>query len=105
MTIILHILSSRAHGRNQNLVLRGHLLQDTTPLAMRSEEVEKAFTLPLSRYQIRGRDGSVGEVVIKPDALQVVTRDANRLWIRLQEEGCSIKEIRSNQSKFIGFYF
>ena len=35
----------------------------------------------------------VGQVTVKPDALQVVTGDANRLWRRLQEEGCSIQEI------------
>ena len=37
-------------------------------------------------------------MVIKPDALQVVTRDANRLWRRLQEEGCSIKKSVTNRS-------
>ena len=41
----------------------------------------------------------VSEVIIKPDALQIVTRDANSLWTRLQEEGCSIQEIEvSNRS-------
>ena len=60
---------------------------------MRSEEVEKHFTLPLRYQALAAEMEGVSEVIIKPDALQIVTRDANRLWLRLQEEGCSIQEI------------
>ena len=80
-----HYIEEVEHTADRILVLhQGHLLRDTTPLAMRSEEVEKHFTLPL-RYQALVADmEGIGQVTVKPDALQVVTGDANRLWTRLQ---------------------
>ena len=95
-----HYIEEVEHTADRILVLhQGHLLRDTTPLAMRSEEVEKHFTLPLRYQALAAEMEGVSEVIIKPDALQIVTRDANRLWTRLQEEGCSIQEIEvSNRS-------
>ena len=95
-----HYIEEVEHTADRILVLhQGRLLRDTTPLAMRSEEVEKHFTLPLRYQALVAEMEGIGQVVIKPDALQVVTRDANRLWTRLQEEGCSIQEIEvSNRS-------
>ena len=101
-----HYIEEVEHTADRILVLhQGHLLRDTTPLAMRSEEVEKHFTLPL-RYQalVAGMDG-VGQVTVKPDALQVVTGDANRLWRRLQEEGCSIQEIEVTNRSLLDSIF
>ena len=46
----------------------------------------------------------IGQVVIKPDALQVVTRDANRLWTRLQKKDVRSKK-SSDQSKFYWILF
>ena len=101
-----HYIEEVEHTADRILVLhQGHLLRDTTPLAMRSEEVEKHFTLPL-RYQalVAGMDG-IGQVTVKPDALQVVTGDANRLWSRLQEEGCSIQEIEVTNRSLLDSIF
>ena len=81
------------------------MLRDTTPLAMRSEEVEKHFTLPLRYQALVAEMEGIGEVIIKPDALQVVTGDANRLWRRLQEEGCSIQEIEVTNRSLLDSIF
>ena len=72
---------------------------------MRSEEVEKHFILPLRYQALVAEMEEIGEVVIKPDALQVVTRDANRLWEAIARRRMFDPRNRSNQSKFIGFYF
>ena len=101
-----HYIEEVEHTADRILVLhQGRLLRDTTPLAMRSEEVEKHFTLPL-RYQalVAGMDG-IGQVTVKSDALQVVTGDANRLWTRLQEEGCSIQEIEVTNRSLLDSIF
>ena len=101
-----HYIEEVEHTADRILVLhQGRLLRDTTPLAMRSEEVEKHFTLPL-RYQalVAGMDG-IGQVTVKPDALQVVTGDANRLWRQLQEEGCSIQEIEVTNRSLLDSIF
>ena len=101
-----HYIEEVEHTADRILVLhQGHLLRDTTPLAMRSEEVEKHFTLPLRYQALVAEMEGIGQVTVKPDALQVVTRDANRLWRRLQGRRMFDPRNRSNQSKFIGFYF
>jgi ABC-2 type transport system ATP-binding protein len=56
-----HYIEEVEHTADRILVLhQGHLLRDTTPLAMRSEEVEKHFTLPL-RYQTLVAGSSDGQ--------------------------------------------
>ena len=101
-----HYIEEVEHTADRILVLhQGHLLRDTTPLAMRSEEVEKHFTLPLRYQALVAEMEGIGEVIIKPDALQVVTRDANRLWTRLQEEGCSIQEIEVTNRSLLDSIF
>ena len=79
--------------------------QDYTIKSSRSYDNEKHFTLPL-RYQalVAGMDG-IGQVTVKPDALQIVTGDANRLWTRLQEEGCSIQEIEVTNRSLLDSIF
>ena len=101
-----HYIEEVEHTADRILVLhQGHLLRDTTPLAMRSEEVEKHFTLPLRYKALVAKMDGVGQVTVKPDALQVVTRDANRLWSRLQEEGCSIQEIEVTNRSLLDSIF
>ena len=101
-----HYIEEVEHTADRILVLhQGHLLRDTTPLTMRSEEVEKHFTLPLRYQALVAEMEGIGQVTVKPDALQVVTRDANRLWRRLQEEGCSIQEIEVTNRSLLDSIF
>lgn len=101
-----HYIEEVEHTADRILVLhQGHLLRDTTPLAMRSEEVEKHFTLPLRYQGLVAEMEGIGQVTVKPDALQVVTGDANRLWRRLQEEGCSIQEIEVTNRSLLDSIF
>ena len=101
-----HYIEEVEHTADRILVLhQGHLLRDTTPLAMRSEEVEKHFTLPLRYQTLVAEMEGIGQVTVKPDALQVVTGDANRLWRRLQEEGCSIQEIEVTNRSLLDSIF
>ena len=89
-----HYIEEVEHTADRILVLhKGELIRDTTPYAMRGEEQEKHFTVPLT-YQdfIRTLD-QVQEIEIKQNALSFTTKEASQVWEALQEQGCTIEEI------------
>ena len=89
-----HYIEEVEHTADRILVLhKGELIRDTTPYAMRGEEQEKHFTVPLT-YQdfIRTLD-QVQEIEIKQNALSFITKEASQVWEALQEQGCTIEEI------------
>ena len=63
------------------------MIRDTTPLAMRSEEIEKHFILPLAYKEIIEQSNLVENWSQKQDALQVVTREADAFWARVSSGG------------------
>ena len=72
---------------------KGELIRDTTPYAMRSEEQEKHFTIPLSYQTILEGLSEVTEVEIKQNALSLATRKAGQVWQVLVDNGCTIEEV------------
>ena len=72
---------------------KGELIRDTMLYAMRKEEQEKHFTLPLSYKEIVEKIAGVAEIEIKQKALSFATKDASQVWQILQEHGCTIEEI------------
>ena len=92
-----HYIEEVEHTADRILVLhKGELIRDTTPLAMRSEEIEKHFILPLAYKEVVEQSNLVERWVQKQDALQVVTREANAFWELLVQAGCRIQEIEVN---------
>ena len=89
-----HYIEEVEHTADRILVLhKGELIRDTTPYAMRGEEQEKHFTVPLTyREFIRTLD-QVQEIEIKQNALSFTTKEASQVWKVLQEQGCMIEEI------------
>ena len=89
-----HYIEEVEHTADRILVLhKGELIRDTTPYAMRGEEQEKHFTVPLTyREFIRTLD-QVQEIEIKQNALSFTTKEASQVWKALQEQGCTIEEI------------
>ena len=73
---------------------KGELIRDTTPLAMRSEEIEKHFILPLAYKEVIEQSNLVENWSQKQDALQVVTREADAFWQLLVQAGCRIKKLK-----------
>ena len=69
------------------------MIRDTTPYAMRSEEQEKHFTLPLTYQSVLEKLDNVTDLEIKQKALSFATRDAGQVWQVLQENGYTIEEI------------
>ena len=101
-----HYIEEVEHTADRILVLnKGELIRDTTPLAMRSEEVEKHFILPLAYKAIVEQSNLVENWVQKHDALQVVTREANAFWELLVQAGCSIQEIEVNNRSLLDTIF
>lgn len=101
-----HYIEEVEHTADRILVLnKGELIRDTTPLAMRSEEIEKHFILPLAYKEVVEKSVLVENWVQKQDALQVVTREADSFWQLLVQAGCRIQEIEVNNRSLLDTIF
>ncbi|HGQ5967929.1 TPA: ABC transporter ATP-binding protein [Streptococcus pneumoniae] len=101
-----HYIEEVEHTADRILVLnKGELIRDTTPLAMRSEEIEKHFILPLAYKEVVEKSVLVERWVQKQDALQVVTREVDAFWERLVQAGCRIQEIEVNNRSLLDTIF
>lgn len=101
-----HYIEEVEHTADRILVLnKGELIRDTTPLAMRSEEIEKHFILPLAYKEVVEKSVLVERWVQKQDALQVVTREADAFWERLVQAGCRMQEIEVNNRSLLNTIF
>ena len=89
-----HYIEEVEHTADRILVLhKGELIRDTTPYAMRGEEQEKHFTVPLTYQDVISTLDQVQEIEIKQNALSFTTKEASQVWEALQEQGCTIEEI------------
>ena len=89
-----HYIEEVEHTADRILVLhKGELIRDTTPYAMRGEEQEKHFTVPLTYQDFISTLNPVQEIEIKQNALSFTTKEASQVWEALQEQGCKIEEI------------
>ena len=89
-----HYIEEVEHTADRILVLhKGELIRDTTPYAMRGEEQEKHFTVPLTYQDFVNSLTMVQELEIKQNALSFTTKEASQVWKVLQEQGCTIEEI------------
>ena len=101
-----HYIEEVEHTADRILVLnKGELIRDTTPLAMRSEEIEKHFILPLAYKEVIEQSNLVENCSQKQDALQVVTREADAFWQLLVQAGCRIQEIEVNNRSLLDTIF
>ena len=89
-----HYIEEVEHTADRILVLhKGELIRDTTPYAMRGEEQEKHFTVPLTYQEVISTLEQVQGIEIKQNALSFTTKEASQVWKVLQEQGCMIEEI------------
>ena len=89
-----HYIEEVEHTADRILVLhKGELIRDTTPYAMRGEEQEKHFTVPLTYQEVIRTLDQVQEIEIKQNALSFTTKEASQVWKVLQDQGCMIEEI------------
>ena len=89
-----HYIEEVEHTADRILVLhKGELIRDTTPYAMRGEEQEKHFTVPLTYQDFVSSLTMVQGLEIKQNALSFTTKEASQVWKVLQEQGCTIEEI------------
>ena len=101
-----HYIEEVEHTADRILVLnKGELIRDTTPLAMRSEGIEKHFILPLAYKEVVEQSNLIEKWTQKQDALQVVTREANAFWELLAQAGCRIQEIEVNNRSLLDTIF
>ncbi len=89
-----HYIEEVEHTADRILVLhKGELIRDTTPYAMRGEEQEKHFTVPLTYQEVISTLDQIQELEIKQNALSFTTKEVSQVWKVLQEQGCMIEEI------------
>ena len=89
-----HYIEEVEHTADRTLVLhKGELIRDTTPYAMRGEEQEKHFTVPLTYQEVISTLDQIQGLEIKQNALSFTTKEASQVWKVLQEQGCMIEEI------------
>ncbi|KXT94176.1 ABC transporter ATP-binding protein [Streptococcus oralis] len=89
-----HYIEEVEHTADRILVLhKGELIRDTTPYAMRGEEQEKHFTVPLTYQEVISTLDQIQGLEIKQNALSFTTKEASQVWKVLQEQSCMIEEI------------
>mgnify|MGYP002753405745 CR=1 FL=1 len=89
-----HYIEEVEHTADRILVLhKGELIRDTTPYAMRGEEQEKHFTVPLTYQEVISTLDQIQGLEIKQNALSFTTKEASKVWKVLREQGCMIEEI------------
>ena len=96
LTIIYssHYIEEVEHTADRILVLnKGKLVRDTTPHAMRAEEIEKYFTLPIKYLDLLRNNELVNNLEIKTDSFNFLTKQPDEIWNILQQAGCTFKEI------------
>ena len=96
LTIIYssHYIEEVEHTADRILVLnKGKLVRDTTPHAMRAEEIEKYFTLPIKYLDLLKDSDIINNLEIKTDNINFLTKKPDEIWYMLQQAGCTFKEI------------
>lgn len=96
LTIIYssHYIEEVEHTADRILVLnKGKLVRDTTPHAMRAEEIEKYFTLPIKYLDLLKDSDIIKNLEIKTDNINFLTKKSDEVWNILQQAGCTFKEI------------
>ena len=91
LTIIYssHYIEEVEHTADRILVLnKGELIRDTTPHAMRAEEVEKFFTLPIKFLEVIENN-----LEIKRDSFNFLTKKTDLIWNTLQKSGCTLNDL------------
>lgn len=96
LTIIYssHYIEEVEHTADRILVLnKGELIRDTTPHAMRAEEVEKFFTLPIKFLEVIENNSEIYNLEIKRDSFNFLTKKTDLIWNTLQKSGCTLNDL------------
>lgn len=96
LTIIYssHYIEEVEHTADRILVLnKGELIRDTTPHAMRAEEVEKFFTLPIKFLEVIENNPEIYNLEIKRDSFNFLTKKTDLIWNALQKSGCTLNDL------------
>ena len=96
LTIIYssHYIEEVEHTADRILVLnKGELIRDTTPHAMRAEEVEKFFTLPIKFLEVIENNSEIYNLEIKRDSFNFLTKKTDLIWNTLQKSGWTLNDL------------
>lgn len=101
-----HYIEEVEHTADRILVLhQGELIRDTTPHAMRAEEVEKHFTLPVKYYSLLKECNFLCNLELKSDYFSFLTKEAAKVWNLLEKHGCTIEEVEIQNRTLLNSIF
>lgn len=101
-----HYIEEVEHTAERILVLhRGKLLRDTTPFAMRESEREKQLTLSKTFLPIVENLSYIDNIELKNDTVTFMTKEIDRVWQTLQEQGCQITDIEIQNKTLLNTLF
>lgn len=101
-----HYIEEVEHTADRILVLhQGQLIRDTTPYAMRAEEKQKVFTIPITYHPIFEQSELVSNLEVRQDNLTFTTSQPAEVWTVLQEEHCPIDAIEMNNRTLLDSIF
>lgn len=100
-----HYIEEVEHTADRILVLhKGRLLKDTTPYAIRREDREKVFTLPL-KYCSAISHLPIYDLEEKPDKISFATREAEVVFEGLQELGIAVADLEMTNRSLLDSLF
>lgn len=101
-----HYIEEVEQTADRILVLHeGNLLYDTTPYAMRVSKLQKHFRIPIRFASVVEQFDNVQEIVAHYDTMTFMTDNAQEVFERLQQEGCSIGDIEMTNRTLLDSIF
>lgn len=101
-----HYIEEVEHTADRILLLnKGELIRDTTPLAMRSEGIEKHFILPLAYKEVIEQSNLVENWSQKTGCSTSSHTRSRCFWELLVQAGCGIQEIEVNNRSLLDTIF
>ncbi|MDO4814501.1 MAG: ABC transporter ATP-binding protein [Gemella sp.] len=101
-----HYIEEVEHIAERILVLnKGVLVRDTTPYALKSEELLKYVSVPKDYLEVVETLDKVTDIEIKSDNISFATKDIEEVWQVLSNKGCKISEIEIQNRSLLSAIF
>lgn len=87
------------------LLHEGVLVRDTTPYALKQEEVEKELVVPLRFKRVLEQSGLVEAIRQQGDAVDCVTQQVDQVWSLLAAAGCRLQDLEMTNRSLLDMIF
>ena len=84
---------------------QGQVLRDTTPHALKHQDLEKHFTLPMAYQGLVEKLTYVSDLEVKSDHIECVTKEPDKLWQELSPVGCRLSDLEMTNRSLLNSIF